>query len=93
MEGNPEFDAIAARNPLDMVLYNYILQLFEDQKLIIDSYFLEAEEEEEETLEEVANELALLPPGADVGTSLLSAVILLSPLVILEAHLQESPQP
>ena len=75
MEGNPEFDAIAARNPLDMVLYNYILQLFEDQKLIIDSYFLEAEEEEEETLEEVANELALLPPGADVGTSLMSADI------------------
>jgi len=75
-EGDPEFDAIAARNPLDMILYKYILQLFEDQKLIIDSYFIEAEEEEDETaLEEVANELALLPPGADVGTSLLPAEI------------------
>jgi len=39
VEGDPEFDAIAARNPLDMILYKYILQLFEDQKLIIDSYF------------------------------------------------------
>lgn len=61
-----------------MILYKYILQLFEDQKLIIDSYFIEAEEEEEEdetALEEVANELALLPPGADVGTSLLPADI------------------
>lgn len=78
VEGDPEFDAIAARNPLDMILYKYILQLFEDQKLIIDSYFIEAEEEEEEdetALEEVANELALLPPGADVGTSLLPADI------------------
>jgi len=76
VQGDPEFDAIAARNPLDMVLYSYILQLFEDQKLIIDSYFVEAEDEEDETtIDEVANELALLPPGADVGTSRLPSEI------------------
>jgi len=76
VQGDPEFDAIAARNPLDMVLYSYILQLFEDQKLIIDSYFLDAEDEEDETtIDEVANELALLPPGADVGTSRLPSEI------------------
>lgn len=59
-----------------MILYEYILQLFEDQKLIIDSYFLEAEEEEEDAIvDEAANQLALLPPGTEVGDSRLPAEI------------------
>lgn len=70
VQGDPEFDAIAARNPLDMVLYSYILQLFEDQKLIIDSYFVEAEDEED-----VRQLWSLLPPGADDVTSRLPSKI------------------
>ena len=71
VEGNPEYDAIAARNPLDMLLYGYILQLFEDQKLIIDSYFLEEDGEEEVEEEDDAKILAL----SEADTSLLPAEI------------------
>ena len=71
VEGNPEYDAIAARNPLDMLLYGYILQLFEDQKLIIDSYFLEEDGEEEVEEEGDAKILAL----SEADTSLLPAEI------------------
>lgn len=42
LEGSPEFDAIAARNRLDMLLYKYIESLFDAQKEIVDS-FLEPE--------------------------------------------------
>lgn len=68
VEGNPEYDAIAARNPLDMLLYGYILQLFEDQKLIIDSYFIEEDGEEVEE-EDDAKTLS------EADTSLLPAEI------------------
>jgi len=37
-EGSPEYDIIAGRNRLDMLLYKYIESLFESQEEIIDSY-------------------------------------------------------
>lgn len=68
-----------------MLLYGYILQLFEDQKLIIDSYTSAAEQVEDEEGEDEkdrdiheeddANVLALLPPDSDIGTSLLPTEI------------------
>lgn len=36
---SPEYKAIAERNPLDMILYQYIEKLFEEQKAIIDHYY------------------------------------------------------
>jgi len=44
-EFSPEFEAIASRNPMDMLLYQYILRLFDEQKEIVDSYFSEEEAE------------------------------------------------
>lgn len=38
-ENSPEYQAIAERNPLDMILYQYIEKLFEEQKQIINHYF------------------------------------------------------
>lgn len=37
-EGTPEFEAVAGRNKLDMLLYKYVETIFEEQKDIIDSY-------------------------------------------------------
>lgn len=36
---SPEYKAIAERNPLDMILYQYIEKLFDEQKEIIDHYY------------------------------------------------------
>jgi len=63
-EGSPEFEAVAARNPLDMLLYKYIESLFRAQKEILDSYLL-GEEPEEDTHAAESN-LALLPPGSEM---------------------------
>jgi len=81
VEGSSEFEAVAARNKLDMVLYKFIESLFDAQKEIIDSY-LSAETDIDE--EEIASSpqssddlqmqrqraestnLALLPPGSAV---------------------------
>lgn len=37
-EGSPEYNVIAERNALDMILFNYITLLYSEQKEIIDSY-------------------------------------------------------
>ena len=37
---SPEYKAIAERNPLDMILYQYIEKLFEEQKEIVDHYYV-----------------------------------------------------
>mmetsp|Transcript_13745 Transcript_13745/g.29873 ORF Transcript_13745/g.29873 Transcript_13745/m.29873 type:complete len:370 (-) Transcript_13745:146-1255(-) len=37
-EGSPEYNLIAERNALDMILYNYITLLYSEQKGLIDSY-------------------------------------------------------
>lgn len=37
-EGSPEYKIVAERNALDMILYNYIMLLYEEQKLLLDSY-------------------------------------------------------
>lgn len=73
-EGSPEFEIVAGRNRLDMLLYKYIESLFESQKEIIYSY-LEDEMPEENIIEfdrrvDSANlrsqrHHALLPPGVD----------------------------
>jgi hypothetical protein len=39
----PEYDLLAERNSLDMVLYNYIKLLFQEQKPVIDKYAREAQ--------------------------------------------------
>mmetsp|Transcript_20650 Transcript_20650/g.44827 ORF Transcript_20650/g.44827 Transcript_20650/m.44827 type:complete len:379 (-) Transcript_20650:141-1277(-) len=36
--GSPEYNVIAERNALDMILYNYITLLFSEQKVVIDAY-------------------------------------------------------
>lgn len=51
-EGSPEFEAIAGRNRLDMLLYKYIESLFDAQKEIVDSY-IESEEEPAAAMEEL----------------------------------------
>jgi len=37
-EGSPEYNVIAERNALDMILYNYITLLYSEQKVVIDAY-------------------------------------------------------
>lgn len=61
-EGSPEYELVASRNPLDMLLYKYAESLFDAQKEIIDSYLDEAQPEQEPQLDE--QKLALLPPGS-----------------------------
>lgn len=46
-EGSPEYEAVASRNRLDMLLYKFVENLFDDQKEIVDSYLLEPEVEAE----------------------------------------------
>lgn len=77
-EGSEEFEAIADRNKMDILLYKYVETLFEAQKDIVDS-FQQASDDlaaEMESVEaelndslpqvdaEVAAEMALLPPGS-----------------------------
>jgi len=38
LEGSPEYNLLAERNALDMILYNYITLLYAEQKKLIDSY-------------------------------------------------------
>lgn len=38
VEGSREYNLLAERNALDMILYNYITLLFAEQKNLIDSY-------------------------------------------------------
>lgn len=38
VEGSPEYNLLAERNALDMVLFNYITLLYAEQKELIDSY-------------------------------------------------------
>ncbi|KAL7525938.1 hypothetical protein ACHAXR_004378 [Thalassiosira sp. AJA248-18] len=38
LEGSPEYNLIAERNSLDMILFNYITLLYAEQKTLIDSY-------------------------------------------------------
>ena len=71
-EGSPEYEEVASRNRLDMLLYKFVEYLFDNQKEIIDSYLLdepEAEAEEEvvvdlHPLRESAR-LSELIPGSD----------------------------
>ena len=37
LEGSPEYQVLAERNALDMILYNYITLLYEEQRMWIDS--------------------------------------------------------
>ena len=37
LEGSPEYQVLAERNALDMILYNYITLLYEEQRIWIDS--------------------------------------------------------
>mmetsp|Transcript_27594 Transcript_27594/g.49726 ORF Transcript_27594/g.49726 Transcript_27594/m.49726 type:complete len:371 (+) Transcript_27594:181-1293(+) len=37
-EGSPEYNLLAQRNALDMILYNYIILLYAEQQILIDSY-------------------------------------------------------
>ena len=46
-EGSPEYEAISQRNNLDIILYEYIENLFKGQREIIDSYFNDDKPEEE----------------------------------------------
>jgi len=73
-EGSPEYDIIAGRNPLDMLLYKYIESLFESQQEIIDSYL---QNEQPQSVEgtnhvlndgmELQNEQLQLAEGTDDG--------------------------
>jgi len=67
-EGSPEFDSVAGRNSLDMLLYKYVETLFDAQKEILDSYLQDEEPEEDlqDDPHEASAKLALLPPGAEV---------------------------
>lgn len=38
LEGSPEYELLAERNSLDVILYNYILLLYDQQKHIVDGY-------------------------------------------------------
>mmetsp|Transcript_9699 Transcript_9699/g.21033 ORF Transcript_9699/g.21033 Transcript_9699/m.21033 type:complete len:363 (+) Transcript_9699:108-1196(+) len=38
LEGTPEYNLIAERNALDMILYNYIVLLYDEQRELINSY-------------------------------------------------------
>jgi len=40
-EGSPEWEAFAGKNALDIRLYDYILQIFEEQKEVIESYAID----------------------------------------------------
>lgn len=42
VEGSPEYELLAKRNDLDMILYNYIRLLFKEQKAVINKYAREA---------------------------------------------------
>ena len=46
-EGSPAWEALAERNALDIRLYDYILQLFEEQKEVIESYAIDMAVQEE----------------------------------------------
>jgi hypothetical protein len=69
-EGSPEFDVLARRNRLDMLLYKYIETLFDAQQEIIDAYLHEEEPREDLQVDphEESAELALLPPGLLPGS-------------------------
>ncbi|KAL7544857.1 hypothetical protein ACHAWF_008219 [Thalassiosira exigua] len=73
-EGSPEFEAVAARNCLDILLYKYIETLFESQKEILDSYLSNEQPTGAETqsnlrgTEDESAKLALLPPGSAIET-------------------------
>jgi hypothetical protein len=47
-EGSPEYEEVASRNRLDMLLYKFVENLFDDQKEIVDSYLREPEVEADE---------------------------------------------
>jgi len=55
-EGSPEYDIIAGRNPLDMLLYKYIESLFESQEEIIDSYLQNEQLQPAEVTNNVLND-------------------------------------
>lgn len=38
VEGSPEYNVLAERNAFDMILYNYITLLYEEQKMLIDLF-------------------------------------------------------
>lgn len=63
-EGSPEYEAVAARNPLDMLLYKHIETLFDAQREIIDSYLLDEDPDLDTNAAE--RKLALLPPGSEM---------------------------
>lgn len=66
-EGSPEYEIVAGRNKLDMLLYKYIESLFESQKEIIDSFLQDEEPEENNSIATHRSNLALLPPGSEGG--------------------------
>lgn len=51
-EGSEEWAMIAEKNALDVRLYEYVLQLFEEQKEIIESYAMVTVEEEDTAIKE-----------------------------------------
>ena len=58
---SPEYKAIAERNPLDMILYQYIEKLFEEQKEIIDHYYTRDDDSILNPQEEIEEDTAALP--------------------------------
>ena len=53
-EGSEEWAIIAKKNALDVRLYEYVLQLFDEQKEIIESYTMATVEEENAAVDEGA---------------------------------------
>eukprot|EP00578_Thalassiosira_sp_NH16_P026747 CAMPEP_0181094344 /NCGR_PEP_ID=MMETSP1071-20121207/9944_1 /TAXON_ID=35127 /ORGANISM="Thalassiosira sp., Strain NH16" /LENGTH=381 /DNA_ID=CAMNT_0023176669 /DNA_START=141 /DNA_END=1286 /DNA_ORIENTATION=+ len=51
-EGSEEWEILAEKNSLDVRLYEYVLELFDEQKETIESYSMSAFEEEDTTVEE-----------------------------------------
>ena len=41
VEGSPQYNVLAERNALDIILYNYITLLYEEQKMLIDTFALQ----------------------------------------------------
>jgi len=76
-EGSPEYEAVGAKNRMDILLYKYIETLWEAQEEIIESYLSDEPEEDPKDVErrETA-ELALLPPGAEVQGPDISTVLM-----------------
>lgn len=68
-EGSPEYEAVASRNRLDMLLYKYIEALFDAQKEIVDSYLEEEDVADEGDASEDPQDDEGPPPAAALSSS------------------------